>query len=100
MSEKRSFNIPLSHAEMKRLPIGFTPTSFGFTGQQIKKLSRQSPHSLTNRKTTPGRILQWIPIWYTTENFEMKLYYKQIWHKKSPYIPGTKPDTKTNEDTD
>jgi hypothetical protein len=57
---KYSQNVPLSSREMRRLPLGFTPTSYGFTGQEIKRMSRANPDPHTNRKTTPGRILQTI----------------------------------------
>lgn len=79
---KYSRNKPLTAAEVKALPIvqqhfeadekghlklvtdhsGFTPTSEGFTGQQIKKLLRNRRHT-NNRKSTAGRVFQNVPIY-------------------------------------
>lgn len=78
-----SINKPLTREQVKKLPVrkthfetdkrgnlievvdhdGFTPTSVGITGQQLKRAGReknfQAPRN--NRKTTAGRIVQIVP---------------------------------------
>ena len=85
MNEKRSLNQPLRHSEVERLPLGFTPTSFGLTGQQIKRFGRDKGHPHTNRKATPGRKLQSIPVWYQWGDTLISKH-RQIWHKNYGHI--------------
>jgi hypothetical protein len=109
---KYSPNTPLTQAQIKALPIakqhfelndkgypelvtdfnGFTPTSVGFTGQQIKKSARSKQHPTTSRKATRGRVLQRVPILRRDEHgnlpvdaagreIKQVLGYKTIWHR-------------------
>lgn len=87
---KWSQNVPLSSKEMKRLPLGFTATSFGTTGQEFKKLYRRGRFLRTNRARTNGRTLQYVPIYLLNDNSEKVLGYanseiikrfKSIWHR-------------------
>lgn len=98
---KYSLNTPLTHTEVKRLPLGFTQTSFGPTGQEIKHSQRLSyPH--TNTKLTmngkPRRgigVVQYVPDFARNEDGTCRLDqngnpivrgYKQIWHKNFGHI--------------
>lgn len=87
---KWSQNVPLTHKEMLRLPLGFTATSFGTTGQQFKRLYRQNLHQVTNRAWTNGRMLQYVPIYLLNDSLEKVLGYaglpiikrfRAIWHR-------------------
>ncbi len=50
---------------MQALPLGFTPTSVGMTGQQIKQsiFRKQRGKVNNNRKRTPGRPVQYVEVY-------------------------------------
>lgn len=96
--ESRSGNVPLTKLQMEFLPMGFTATNvnvFGMTGQQIKQLARMGRFPTTNRKRTPGRVLQVAPRYQRLieDNTIVKdeagnpilIGYKTIW--QTPYKP-------------
>lgn len=56
-------NKPLSRAEIKALPLGFTPTAVMPSRKQMNaqvKAWKAANH--TNRKRTPGRQVQYVPV--------------------------------------
>jgi hypothetical protein len=88
---QHGLNKPLNHKQIALLGRGFTPTSIGITGQQIKRMGRESPHQHTNRKTGRGRFVQYIPEVLRDEKRKpilsadgSKTYtgrFKAVWHK-------------------
>lgn len=110
---ERSLNTPFTREQIRNLPRarghfarnerghmewvetskGFTPTSHGFTGQQLKRISRVKPYSTTNRRTTAGRSVQRIPIYLRDENGKLPVdaagrevkklvSFKTVWHRR------------------
>lgn len=59
---QHGLNRPLNRDQIKLLGYGFTPTSIGLTGQQIKRMGRRGADVQTNRKVTNGRKLQYIQV--------------------------------------
>lgn len=58
-----SINKPLTKSQVENLGLGFTPTSVGITGQQLKRAGRMKNFNApqNNRKRTKGRIVQVVP---------------------------------------
>lgn len=89
MGSQRGQNKPLTHSEIIRLPLGFTATSFGYTGQGLKALFRRNPHPVPSAKRTRGRILQYVPIFLRDEqgnilkkdNEPIVRKRRLIWHR-------------------
>jgi len=59
---QHGLNKPLNSRQMKLLGLGFTPTSIGITGQEIKRAGRNNGPAYTNRAVTAGRKLQYVPV--------------------------------------
>jgi hypothetical protein len=58
---QHGLNKPLTHAQVKLLGRGFTSTSMGITGQEIKRSGR-NPHPTTSAARTRGRNIQYVDI--------------------------------------
>lgn len=89
-------NKPLTHGQVKLLGLGFTPTSIGITGQELKRAARKSGHPTTSRGVTAGRGLQYIPVASKDEDGKVLrtpegrvIYTNQkirVWHKTQPSV--------------
>lgn len=65
-------NKPLTRAQVRALPLGFTPTAVMPSRKQMNaQVKEWKAANHTNRKWTLGRNLQYVPVYRTSDMVDM-----------------------------